>query len=106
MSSTLDIQRSPLADGVELALDGELDISTVGLLREHLRDLRNTGVKLVRLDISSLQFVDSTGLRALLAAQREAEVAGWRLALTRAPPHVQQMFELTRTEGVLPFEDD
>jgi anti-sigma B factor antagonist len=106
MASTLDIQRNPLADGVELVLDGELDISTVGRLRDHLRDLRDTGVRAVRLDISSLQFVDSTGLRALLAAQREAEVAGWRLALTRAPAHVQQLFELTRTEGVLPFEDD
>jgi anti-anti-sigma factor len=105
MSSTLDIERRPIEGGVQLVLDGELDISTVPDLRARLRALRDEDVTVVRLDISALRFMDSTGLRVLLSAQREAQVAGWRLALTRAPAHVQRMFELTRTEGVLPFED-
>jgi anti-anti-sigma factor len=86
-------------------MEGELDLSTVPRLRDALRELRGRNVPLVRLDISQLSFIDSTGLRALLVAAREAEVEGWRLALTRAPAHVQQMFELTRTEGLLGFED-
>ena len=86
-------------------MEGELDISTVPRLRDALREARGQDVPLVRLDISQLSFIDSTGLRALLVASREAEVEGWRLALTRAPAHVQQMFELTRTEGLLHFED-
>jgi anti-anti-sigma factor len=86
-------------------MEGELDISTVPRLRDALREARGQDVPLVRLDISQLSFIDSTGLRALLVAAREAEVEGWRLALTRAPAHVQQMFELTRTEGLLHFED-
>jgi anti-anti-sigma factor len=86
-------------------MEGELDISTVPRLRDALREARGQDVPLVRLDISQLSFIDSTGLRALLVAAREAEVEGWRLALTRAPAHVQQMFELTRTEGFLRFED-
>jgi anti-sigma B factor antagonist len=105
MAATLAIDRHPLEDGVELELRGELEISTVPHLRRALRDVRDEDVSLVRLDISGLEFVDSTGLRALLVAHRQASVAGWRLALTRAPAHVQQMFELTRTQGVLPFED-
>jgi anti-anti-sigma factor len=105
MARTLEIARHPLEDGVELELRGELEISTVGLLRQALREARDEEASLVRLDVSGLDFVDSTGLRALLVANREASVAGWKLALTRAPPHVQQMFELTRTQGLLPFED-
>src|SRR5437762_3523253 len=105
MAPALEIHRRPLDDGVELELRGELEIATVSLLRRVLHELRDEDVSRVRLDISGLDFVDSTGLRALLVAHREASVAGWELALTRAPAHVQQMFELTRTEGLLPFED-
>jgi anti-anti-sigma factor len=105
MSPALDIDQRPFDGGVELILDGELDITTVPQLREALRTLRDEGVERVRLDISQLTFMDSTGLRTLLGTSRQAEVEGWRLALTHAPPHVQQMFELTRTEGFLRFED-
>jgi anti-anti-sigma factor len=105
MAPTLDIESHPLDGGVELVLTGELDISSVSQLRDELRRLRTAEVPLVRLDISALEFVDSTGLRSLLVAARDARVHGWKLALTRAPAHVQQMFELTRTEDVLPFED-
>ncbi len=105
MAPDLHIARRDRNDEVDLVLRGELDISSVPALREALRELRDEDVSRVRLDISQLQFVDSTGLRALLVAHRESSVAGWKLALTRAPEHVQQMFELTRTASVLPFED-
>jgi anti-anti-sigma factor len=105
MSPALDIDQRPLDSGVELILEGELDITTVPALRNALRDLRDRDVALVRLDISQLAFMDSTGLRTLLDTSRQADVEGWRLALTRAPAHVQQMFELTRTEGFLRFDD-
>jgi anti-anti-sigma factor len=104
MAPTMDIESHPLDGGVELVLTGELDISSVPQLRDELRRLRKAEVPLVRLDISALDFVDSTGLRSLLEAAEDARVHGWKLALSRAPPHVQHMFELTQTEDVLPFE--
>ena len=75
MAPTLDIESHPLDGGVELVLTGELDISSVSQLRDELRRLRTAEVPLVRLDISALEFVDSTGLRSLLALPERR--SGW-----------------------------
>src|SRR5438270_463181 len=89
----------PLATGELARPSGTLE----EIARRH--DATPAQVALAWLDISALESVDWTGLRSLLVAARDARVHGWKLALTRAPAHVQQMFELTRTEDVLPFED-
>ena len=54
---------------LRLALSGELDMSVAQALADRLTRLRNEGY-VVRVDLSRLEFIDSSGLRELIVAAR------------------------------------
>ena len=98
---TVDVARE--ADRIRIALRGELELATVDQAHEALAlpGLRPSDT--VVLDLSDVTFIDSTGLRFLLLADRSAQEKGWRLQIVPAPPEVQRIFKLTRVEDRLPF---
>jgi anti-anti-sigma factor len=57
------------------------------------------------LDLSGLEFIDSCGLRMILAACERSSADRDRLRLLRGPPQVQRIFEITATADRLPFAD-
>lgn len=66
-------------DGVvRLALFGELDLSVGEEFRHRLGELRRGGLD-VRLDLSELEFIDSSGLRELIGAVSDSRRDGWRV---------------------------
>jgi anti-anti-sigma factor len=69
-------------DGHELrlALVGELDVATAEQLAERLSQLRLGGY-MVRLDLARLEFIDSTGLRELIAEMSLSRQDGWKLKI-------------------------
>jgi anti-anti-sigma factor len=79
---------------VRLSLLGELDLVGVERLEARLHDLRATGAA-VRLDLSQLEFIDSSGLRALVTSAQVARRDGWRLEFDRhLLPPVRRVIEL------------
>jgi anti-anti-sigma factor len=79
-----------------VTLSGELDISTGGRFERELSRVEDSdaGTALV-LDLRELTFIDSTGLRLIVAADARAREAGRTLALIQGPPAVQRVFEIT-----------
>jgi anti-anti-sigma regulatory factor len=55
----------------------------------------------VRVDLSELAFMDSTGLRALLGAARDHPTLTLQGPLQ---PPIQRLLELTQTLEILPFQ--
>ena len=82
---------------------GELDIATVPVLKAELEALRSAGIRRLIVDLSSLEFIDSTGLRCLLSYDAEARQDGFTLALIPGSRAVQRIFDLTSTTSLLPF---
>ncbi len=82
---------------------GELDLATVPLLEAELASLRDAGFRLLILDLSTLDFMDSSGLRCILRYDAEARHDGWSIALVRGRDAVQRVFEITETEARLAF---
>lgn len=80
---------------VVAALSGELDMASAPALEEALAEARTDGVQQLVLDLRELRFIDSSGLRAVIAAVREARRSGHDLALIRGPDQVQQVFDIT-----------
>jgi anti-anti-sigma factor len=62
---------------------GELDLSTAGRLCRAIQDVGDA--RRLMIDLSELEFCDSTGLRALMSAVREIEVLGGRAAIAVTP---------------------
>ena len=65
----------------EVVLTGELDISTYEDARTRLEEAERNGPELLVVDLASLRFVDSTGVRLILSADERARAGGRRLAL-------------------------
>jgi anti-anti-sigma factor len=87
-------------------LRGELDLLATSELEPELTRLaEEPGVDTVALDLRSLDFLDSSGLRSVMAAERLLEENERRLVLVRGTSLVQRVFELTRTTERLEFID-
>ena len=65
----------------EVVLTGELDITTYEDAEKQVTDAEQAAAALLIIDLAGLQFVDSTGVRLILAADERARRAGRRVAL-------------------------
>jgi anti-sigma B factor antagonist len=86
-----------------LVLAGELDIASTPILEAAIAGLCENGAGAIVLDLSRVTFMDSTGLRAVLAADRRCQGQGHSFALTGANGAVRRLFELTGVSGALQF---
>jgi anti-anti-sigma factor len=77
------LQESFERDGsLRLMLIGELDVAVIDHLSTRLRELRKEGYR-VRLDLSDLQFIDSSGIQEIIRAVSDARRSGWELKVDR-----------------------
>jgi anti-sigma B factor antagonist len=83
-------------EGVRLLeVFGELDLATAPRLCSALDAARIHRVKRVVVDLTGVDFCDSTGLRALIGASTELRVGGGRLAIACLPGGaVARLFEI------------
>jgi anti-anti-sigma factor len=91
---------------VQIALRGELDLSSAAKLQEELRRVEAASPPVLVLDLSKLVFLDSTGLRCLVTADERARAEGRRVVIVRGPDPVQRVFTITRLEERLEMVDD
>ena len=84
-------------DGDETRLGpvGELDMSTTPELEAAMAGAVKDGRNLV-VDLSGLEFMDSTGLTLLTRWSLAAERDGFALALVPGNERIQRLFEITR----------
>lgn len=86
---------------VRLILTGELDLATAPRLENRLRQLQAEN-RAVRVDLSELEFMDSTGLHLFLHARDHARRTGWQLEVQGdLSPQVRRLFRLMSVEDVI-----
>jgi anti-anti-sigma factor len=80
-----------------VGLRGELDLAGAPALEAELaRVMRGSGLRAIVLDLSGLEFMDSSGLRAVVVADQRAAAARVRFALVRGGEPVHRVFDITR----------
>jgi anti-anti-sigma factor len=103
----LDFDTSQDGPVAVVALTGELDLSGAALLEGEIdRLLGDSGVATIVLDLRTLDFMDSSGLRLVVVTDMRARGAGRRFALVRGGETVHRVFELTRMSDRLDFVAD
>jgi anti-anti-sigma factor len=95
------LRLEPMQDGwVRVCVEGELALTSASLLEravEHELEANSD----VLLDLSRIEFIDSTGLRAMTALVRTAKANGRKLSLSaELPRHARRLMEIV---GLLPF---
>src|SRR6478752_234158 len=84
-----------------IGLTGRLTATGAPLLRNAVGDLIAAGESNIVIDMSALQFVDSSGLGALVGGLKSARVAGGDLRIAAVPDAVQTVLHLTNLDRVL-----
>ena len=84
-----------------IVLSGELDVASAPVLEEALADASSAGAREVVLDMSRLEFMDSTGLRAILRGKARCEDHDCDYRLTPAQRPVEQSLTTSGVRGVL-----
>lgn len=84
-----------------LRLVGELDLASADGLEQRIGRLCVEGSREIVLDLSELDFVDSSGLRAMLTSRQTCERSGCELVLVNCKEQVRRVLELTGIDGVL-----
>lgn len=103
---TLTVSRSTHAAGAVLvAVAGDLDHHTAPELRLVLEEAPFTAGVPVLLELSGLDYCDSTGITVLLSAWTRARGAAVPLSLVGLPEHLLRLFAVVGLDQVLTFHE-
>ncbi|WP_299650295.1 STAS domain-containing protein [uncultured Tateyamaria sp.] len=81
--------------------DSRIDAAVAIEFKEAMRSATDGGNDTVVLDLSEVQFIDSSGLGAIVAAMKQMGQSR-KLALAGLTPTVEKVFRLTRMDSVFP----
>ncbi len=77
---------------------GDIDLSTLAKAVAAL-DRARDGARTLILDLSEVEFMDTSGLRLVIDEQRRAAEGGYRFAVVRGSGRVQRLFEIAGLAG-------
>ena len=101
-------QMESVASGARrtLVVTGEIDLLVAPKLEAAIRSLCDEQASELVLDLRQVTFMDSTGLRATIAAHELCKQAGRSFLVVPGSGQVQSLFELTGLAQLLSLETD
>lgn len=79
------------AEEVTLHVEGEIDLTTCDMLFKRLRGLLLEGCRRVRVDLSGVRHLDSSGISLIVTAFEDFRAVRGRLLLVNVPTHVSRV---------------
>ncbi|MGI8461723.1 MAG: STAS domain-containing protein [Solirubrobacterales bacterium] len=80
---------------VVVALEGEIDLSTAPEAERRILDAAGGSPARIVIDLREVTFMDSSGVRVLLSAHRDAESNGRSFAIVKGNSAVDRLLEVT-----------
>jgi anti-sigma B factor antagonist len=88
-------------DDLSLRLSGELDLGSVDRFKAALRLAETSDARVIVIDLTDLQFMDSTGLAVLLKAHTRSRANGQRLRFAPSKHDtIRQLVAITGTSEI------
>ena len=97
------LEAVPAEDVYVIRLSGALDGSACDEVISAIRTSERSPADRTVIDLAELDFIDSTGLRLLQAADRRAELIHRDVRFTRPYGYVADMLSYTALDQTLPF---
>ena len=92
-------------DAHVIVLEGEIDLLTASAISDPVTRLGPSAPSTVVLDFERVTFIDSTGLSALLVADRVARASGRSLVLRAVSARVLKVLAVTQLDRVLTIQE-
>ena len=89
-----------------IVLEGEIDLLTASAITDPIKRLDPSGPSTIVLDFERVTFMDSTGLSALLVADRSLRASGRCLVLRAVAPRVLRVLHVTQLDRALTIWED
>lgn len=102
----IEIER--IGPNLIVRVDGELDLVTSPLFREKVENKLNQYemIKHLILDLRKVNFIDSSGLGAILGRFKRLSQQGGRLSAVNVSPQVRRIFELSGLLKIMEIYND
>ena len=100
----IHVTAEPLEDAIIVRAAGEIDMSTIDVLRREL-DTARAEAATALLDLSGVTFIDSSGLHLLLEASHGSAVTGSGFFLVRPSRAVQRLLDVSGTADLIRVVD-
>ena len=101
-----DLETETQGSSALVRIRGDLDLQIVDQVTDALARIESEEPELLVIDLSSLSFMDSSGMGVIAAAHIRAGDAGRRFVIVIPPPGVRQAFERTKLSEVITTTDD
>lgn len=104
VDSAFSISSRRLDHGIALDLSGEIDLATAPIVEDELRRAEQAE-DLIVLNLEAVEFIDSTGIRTVIAAHQRLRGRGASLRIVNVPEQVQKLFKLVGIFDHLEIDD-
>jgi anti-anti-sigma factor len=83
-----------------LTLSGRLDLSSGNRLKEEVKSILSEGRTSIHLNLKEVEFVNSSGLGALVSIMKEIRIHRGRLTLSDMADYVREIFDITQLSHI------
>ena len=83
-----------------LRLKGRLDLASGTELKERVKELFDQERTFLHLNLEHVEFINSSGLGALVSTMKETRVRKGRLTLSNLASYVQEIFDITQLSHI------
>lgn len=87
-------------------IEGEIDTYTAPILREELDSIRISNNLLIELDLSKVNYMDSTGLGVFVAFYKRVNRENGHLKLVRLTSRLSRLFDITGLNELMDIESN
>lgn len=96
----VSVSRTTAGNVPIVAVTGEVDVYSAPTLKDKITELIGSGEKTLIVDLSSVAFLDSTGLGALVEARTATSEAGGSMPVVCAQERILKLFTITGLDAV------
>jgi anti-sigma B factor antagonist len=95
IENPLSVRKAVEGDQTVVEVTGEVDAASADILRNAIFEVIDGGQARVTVDMTEVSFMDSSGLRVLIAGYKAAEQAGGALNVRNPSDVVTRLLEIT-----------
>ncbi|MGN1033752.1 MAG: STAS domain-containing protein [Intestinibacter sp.] len=104
MSIDINLKNDSEADFWDVAVDGELDVSTAEQFKEYLHKLIDKDIRNIRFDLENLDYIDSTGLGIMIGILKRIKVENKEIYIKSPKDNVKKIFSITGLDKIFKME--
>ena len=104
MSIDVNLKNDIDTDFWDVYVIGELDVSTADQFKEYLYKLIDKEIRSIRVDLSNLDYIDSTGLGVMIGVLKRIKVQNKEIYIESPKDNVKKIFSITGLDKIFKME--